>query len=214
MSTRQKRRSLILMILTFVYLGCGTTVQMLPDPVDNNSLIIGSLIFDIDGYEDNFTTIRHNIEIAIIGNYLKNEKFKRFMQWTTTDENGYFYLANVPDGEYAIKGFRIHLIGLGNLTIENELIDPQRNYFEIKAQDIISSTGELFDTRSYQRIINFKHNIITLHRSGIIDDHRYDQVKDLKLSTGEIIDSPPVPIYFLERFEGTSWESYLNFQLN
>lgn len=204
----------ILLPAIIIYLYCSTTVKMLPEPVENKNLIIGSLIFDIDGYEDNFITIQGNIEMVIIGKYVKDNDIKNFMQWTTTDENGYFYIPNVPDGEYAIKGFRTHLIGLGNLTIENELIDPQRNYFEIKAQDIISSSGELFDTRSYQRIINFKHNIITLHRGGIIDDDWYNRIQNLKLSTGEIIDRPPVPIYFIEKFEGSGWEDYLNFQLH
>ncbi|UCE05675.1 MAG: hypothetical protein JSW07_19100, partial [bacterium] len=59
----------------------------------------------------------------------------------------------------------------------------------------------------------FKHNIFTIHRSGIIDHERYDHLKDLKLSTGEIIDYPPLPIYYLEKFEGTGWENYLNLQL-
>ncbi len=163
-----------LIISIFIY-NCSSSVQILPEPIKNKNLLIGSLIFDIDGYEDNFATIRQNIEIV--------------------------------DGEYAIKGFRTHLIGLGNLTIENELIDPQRNYFELKTEDTISMTGELFDIRANQRIINFHHNIITVHRSGIIDNRRYDRLQDVKLSTGEVLTNPPVPSYFLEKFEGTGWEN-------
>lgn len=201
-----------LFVSTFI-ISCSSSVQMLPEPLENKNLLIGSLMFDIDGYEDNFTTIRQNIEVAIIGRFVKDGNIQNFGQWTTTDENGYFFIANVPDGEFAIKGFRTHLIGLDNLTIENELIDPQRNYFELKDIDVISMTGNLFDLRSNQRIINFRHNIITLHRIGIIDNERYDRVQDLKLSTGEILNNPPVPIYFLEKFEGSGWESYLNLQL-
>jgi hypothetical protein len=192
---------------------CSSSVQMLPEPIENKNLLIGSLMFDIDGYEDNFTTIRQNIEVVIIGRFVEDGNIKNFSQWVTTDENGYFFIANVPDGEYAIKGFRTHLIGLGNLTIENELIDPQRNYFELKGMDVISMTGNLFDVRSDQRIVNFRYNIITLHRSSIIDNRRYDRLQDVKLSTGEVLNSPPIPIYFLEKFERTGWENYLNSQL-
>ena len=201
-----------LLLFSFLFT-CTSSVQMLPEPVENKNLLIGSLIFDIDGFEDNFTTIRQNIEVVIIGRFVEEGNVKNFGQWVTTDENGYFFIANVPDGEYAIKGFRTHLIGLGNLTIENELIDPQRNYFELMDKDVISMTGELFDVRSDQRIVNFRHNIITLHRSGIIDNRRYDRLKDMKLSTGEVLNSPPIPINFLEKFEGTGWENYLNSQL-
>lgn len=210
-----ERKLVLIVALTvaFSLFNCSSSVQMLPEMVDHKNLLIGSLIFDIDGYQDNFVTIRQNIEVAIIGRFVKDSDIQNFSQWVTTDENGYFFIANAPDGEYAIKGFRSHLIGLGNLVIENELIDPQRNYFELKNSDVISMTGELFDVRSNQRIINFRHNILTLHRSGIIDNKRYNRLQDLKLSTGEILNSPPVPIYFLEKFQGSSWENYLNLQL-
>jgi hypothetical protein len=204
---------LAIVILLILMLNCSTSQQMLPEPLEQKNLLIGSLIFDIDGYKDNFTTVRHNIEVAIIGRVVKNGGIQNFSQWTTTDENGCFFIANIPDGAYAIKGFQTHLIGLGNLIIENELIDPQRNYFELKNSDVIAMTGELFDVRSDQRIINFRHNIITLHRSGIIENEKYDRLQDLKLSTGEILNLPSLPIYFMEKFEGTGWESYLNFQL-
>ena len=210
----KRKLAIILAFIVGVSLfSCSSSVQMLPEPVENKNLLIGSLIFDIDGYKDNFVTIRQNIEVAIIGRFVKDNDIKNFSQWVTTDENGYFFIANVPDGKYAIKGFRTHLIGLGNLTIENELIDPQRNYFELKNSDNISMTGELFDIRSNQRIVNFQYNILTLHRGGIIDNKRYNRLQNLKLSTGEILNSPSVPIYFLEKFEGSGWENYLNLQL-
>lgn len=208
-----RRLIFVILIISVLIIRCSSSVQMLPEPVEDNNLLIGSLIFDIDGYEDNFASIRKNIEIVIVGRFVKDNEIKNFSQWVTTDENGYFFIANVPDGEYAIKGFRTHLIGLGDLTIENELIDPQRNYFELKNEDVISMTGQLFDVRPLQRIINFRHNIITLHRSIIIDHERHDRLQDWKLADGEILNSPPVPIYFLEKFEGTGWESFLNLQL-
>ena len=208
------RKSLLILLVVAINLfNCSSSVQMLPEPVENKNLLIGSLIFDIDGYQDNFTAIRQNIEIVIIGRSVKEGDFKNFSQWTTTDENGYFFIANVPDGDYAIKGFRTHLIGLGNLIIENELMDPERNYFELKNSDIISMTGNLFDVRPNQRIINFHHNIITLHRSGIIEDEKYDRLQEVKLATGEILNCPPVPIYFMEKYEGSGWDSFLSLQI-
>lgn len=67
--------------------------------MEKKNLLIGSLMFDINGYEDTFTTIRKNIDVAIIGRYMKEGRFENFGHWVTTDENGYFYILNVPDGE-------------------------------------------------------------------------------------------------------------------
>lgn len=204
--------SLFLLILIFS-LNCGTSIQTIPEPLQDQNLVIGSIIFDIDGYEENFTTLYRNIEIAIVGRYVKDGMFRDFGRWTTTDENGYFFIPNVPDGEYAIKGFRAYLIGLGDLTIENELIDPQYNYYELDAENTLSFGAELFDTRSNQRIINFKHNYFKLYRSKIIDFKRFDLIRDLKLSMGDLLNRNPAPVYFIEKYEGSGWDSYLNMQL-
>lgn len=201
---------LIVLLVTFQLLNCSSSVQMVPEPVEQKDLLIGSLIFDIDGYQDNFQTIFKNIEVAIIGRYVQDGQLKNFGHWVTTDENGYFYIANVPDGEYAIKGFRVQLIGLGNIGIENELDDPEQNYYELSDEEMIGFSGELLDTRSHQRIVNFKHNIFTLHRTRIVDHKRFDRLQNIKLSTGEVLNDPPVPVYFMERFEGSGWADLLN----
>ena len=208
-----KKLSLINIFFLIYFLTCSTSVQMLPEPTDNKNLLVGSVILDIDGYEDNFLAIQHNIEVPIVGRYEVNGRYRNFGQWTNTDENGYFYIANVPDGEYAIKGFRINLIGLGEMKIVNELIDPERDYFELRTEDIINFSGNLFDTKSNQRVVNFKHNIFKLYHNRIINVERYDRIRDIKLSTGEIISSLPVPYYFIEKYEGSSWNHYLDLQL-
>lgn len=203
----------ILILIFIVSLSCGTSIQTLPEPIQDNSLIIGSIIFDIDGLENNFTTLYRNIDVAIVGRYIKDGMMHHFGSWTTTDDNGYFFIPNVPDGEYAIKGFRAYLIGLGELTIENELIDPQYNYFELDPDNSIAFGAELFDTRSNQRIINFKHNYFKLHRSKMITFMRYDRIDDLKLSMGDLLNRKPAPIYFIEKYNVNNWNSYLNMQL-
>ena len=209
----QKSFLLILMLILICSLNCGTSIQTLPEPSQDNNLVIGSIIFDIDGYEENFTTLYRNIEVAVVGRYVKDGMFHDFGRWTTTDENGYFFIPNVPDGEFAIKGFRAQYIGLGELTIENELIDHQYNYYEIDPDNTISFGAELFDTRSNQRIINFKHNYFKLYRSKIVSFMRYDRIDDLKLSMGDLLNRKPAPVYFIEKYEGSGWDSYLNMQL-
>ena len=202
-----------LMLLLIFMISCGSSLKILEEPIEKKSLIIGSLIFDVNGYRNNFLTIRENVEVAIIGRVVQNGEIKTTGFWTVTDEDGDFYVANVPEGEYAIKGFRTHLIGVGDINIANELIDPQRNYYELNRRDIISFTGRLFDTKSKQKIINFKHNIFSLYPDEIVRFERLNRLRDVKLTTGEIINRLPVPVIFFERYEQSSWAKYLEMQI-
>jgi len=204
---------LTFLTIIIISLGCSSSIRMLPEPVEKGNLLIGSMIFDIDRYQDRLTTLWDDIEIAIIGQYVENGELKYFRQWAITDENGYFFIANVPDGEYAIKGFKVRLFGDEELKVVNELTDPQKNYYELTTEHIISFHGSLFDVRQKQRIINFQHSVFTLYQNGIVDLKRYDRLQQLKLSTGETLNSPPVPFYFVDNYSESSWTSYLNLLL-
>ena len=208
-----KRYLIVFSLLIFGFIKCSSTLPELATPTDNGCLIIGSLIFDINGYNENYTTLMENIEIAIVGRVSENGQIKNMGYWAVTDEDGYFSLANVPPGKYAIKGFRTHLIDSGELVVINELIDPQRNYFELYQQEHIPMTGNLFDTESSHRIINFKHNVFTLYPDKIIRHERFDRLIDFKVSAGEEISRLPTPIYFIEKYENSPWVKYLELQM-
>ncbi|MBC8186229.1 hypothetical protein H8E88_34535 [candidate division KSB1 bacterium] len=209
---RKSTYSLLILIALFLF-QCGASLQMFEEPVADKNLIIGSLIFNVDGYQDNFVTIKENIEVAIIGRVIQEGEIKTLGFWATTDEDGYFNLSNVPNGEYSIKGFTTRLIGIGDINIENELLDSQRNYFELKRHGVISFSGRLFDTRPNQRIINFKHNLITLNPNDFIQFERLNRLNDVKLTTGEIINQLPVPVHFYEKYEQSGWAKYLEMQI-
>jgi len=186
---------------------------MLDEPLEDNCILIGCLIFDINGYQGNFSTNKEQIEVALIGRVLENGKENVAGFWAETDENGYFCLTNVPPGEYAIKGFRTRLFGIGELNIANELISPQRNYFELLDRSTIPLTGNLFDTKANNRVVNFKYNLFTLFAEGIIELQRLDQLREVKLTSGEEANGPPVPFYFLDKYQGSSWTKYLELQI-
>lgn len=200
------------LLVISIIMHCSTSGVMLSHPEADRSLLIGSLSLDINGYQNTFALIQGNIEVAIVGRYLENDMVKNFGRWTITDERGYFFLANVPDGEYALKDFRIHLIGIGDLSIVNELNDPQRNYYELLNDDIINFSGNLFDIKSQHRIINLQHNLFTLYPNTVVDHHRFEYLNHVKVSPGNFLDEPPVPVYFLENYSESGWDDYLNMQ--
>lgn len=204
----------LLLFIILLSLSCASTAAKIEQPESDQCLLIGAVILDINGYQDVNNSIFENIEVAIIGEILNESGLQRVSYWLETDENGYFYKENVPPGKYALKGIKIHSIDLGDVTIANELIQPQRNYFELVPENRIPMTGEIFDLQSNQRVINFQYNLFTLHRNGIVDFHRLKRLKNYKLSAGDVIDLPPVPAYFLEKFPTTGWTSLLKLQLN
>ncbi len=209
-----KRLSFFRFLILIVFLfSCSSTIPEFNPPVENKCLLIGSVILDILGYRDINATIQANIEVAIIGNVIDGGQEKRVGFWVETDENGYFYLENVPPGKYALKGIRARSMDLNELTIVNELTDPQRNYFEIYFSDNIPMTGNLFDVSSKNRIVNFQNNLFSLHRNGIVEFKRLARVRDYKLSAGDIINLPPVPSYFLEKFPASGWSTFLDLQM-
>lgn len=204
----------VMLFITFLFVSCGSSVQMLPEPKEKGNLLIGSLIFNMDGYEDHIQTIWEDIDVAIIGRYVENGQLHTFSKWIRTDEYGYFFIPHVPDGEYAIKGFKVHLFADEELKIVNDLDDPENNYFELREDDeVIYLHGNLFDTKQNYRVINFDHNIFTLHRNGIVEMKRMTKLQELRLPTGEIVNSPPVPSYFLEYFKESGWEKFLMLQM-
>ena len=209
----QVKRYFIIYLSLLSILNCASTVEMIPEPGSSGNLLIGSIVFDLDGYNQQFQTIYDDIEVILIGRYVQDGDLKLFSKWVETDENGYFYMTDVPDGEYALKGIRVRLFGDQEIKIYNELNDPQRNYYELATENIAYLHGELFDVKQDQRIINFEHNIFTLHRTGIIEFQRMKRIKSHRLSSGENLDSPPVASYFLESYGNTGWGPYLRLNL-
>jgi len=202
-----------LILGVFFIVGCSATVKNVEEPIADKCLIIGSVLLDIDGYDDNLITLSDNIEIAILGKIIQNGEIKKVGFWTRTDDNGLFILPNVPPGDYVIKGMRTHLIGIGDLVITNELLDSERSYYELNRHSFIGFTGNLFDVQTLQRVANFKHNIFKLNRNGWIEFQRIDRLNQFKISTGERIDRQSVPFQFLDKFPESQWARFVEMHI-
>ena len=210
----ERFNNLLLSLIFILIVGCATTAPNIQEPVDDRCLIIGAIILDIDGYRDLNTSLFEHIDVAIVGETVAEQGIKRVAFWAETDENGYFYVENVPPGRYALKGIKARSIDIGELTLVNELTDAARNYFQISPANDIPMTGDLFDLKDNHRIVNFQYNVFTLHRNGIVDFRRMKLIRNFKLSAGDVIDLPPVPSHFLDEFPACGWSAFLELQLN
>lgn len=204
------RSKITIIVILTVFLSCASSTQSIPEPEADQCILIGSIVLDIDGYKNQVMTVMSDIEVAIVGRYYKDGREKSFGGWTTTDENGFFYIPNVPPGDYALRGIQYNHISTGDIQIVNELLDPNRDYFELNRSEVISLVGLRFDVPSFRNVVNMKHNIVHLYRNEMIDNKRLDEIRDYRSADGTRIFKPPVALYFAEKFYGSGWETYLN----
>ncbi|MBN2011251.1 hypothetical protein JW960_18045 [candidate division KSB1 bacterium] len=202
-----------LVLVSSLFLSCGSSTQMLPTPTETGNLIIGSILLDIDGYDNKFTVIWDRVEVALVGQYIEQGELKTYGKWIVSDENGYFFVPNVPDGEYSIKGFRVKLFGDETLTFVDPMDMVEPIEFELTDYNGVVLAGTRFDIKPYKRIINFQHNYFRLKPNGRVDFNRMERIHNLRLTTGEVLDNPPVPVYFIEGYPNNPWVGYLNMVL-
>lgn len=197
----------LLVLLVLIY-GCAATLPKLEEPVEGKNLIIGSVIFENNGYQNRNDVYFDGIEVAVIGIYKENGEEKVFGKWTVTDKNGYFFIPNVPDGRYGLKALRINMSGQAYLTIVNEFRTKVDNY-KVWPTEQVAFSGEFFDVKPQNRIINLKHNYFTFFQNQEIRYGSYDKIDQFQASTGELISRPMIFKYFIDNYPQSGWKQYL-----
>jgi hypothetical protein len=198
--------------LTFglaVLIACAAGIKGLKEPTSENSLlVIGSVVFENNYFDDRAEVYQKGIEVAILARYEEDGKTKTKGYWTTSDENGYFFLSNVPKGQYALKGIRLAM-GRGTLlTISNPLRYSGSVYVIQRGEHVIFD-GDYFAYEPRGRIVNLEHNYFaidqTSNRTFHVEHLAQAEVEDQKLVTGKILNLPPVEQYFIEKYPQSSW---------
>jgi hypothetical protein len=198
----------ILLIGILFILNCASTTNTLQEPIEGKNLIIGSIIFENNGYQNRNEVFFDNIDVAIIGLYKEDGKEKVFGRWTTTDKYGNFLIPNVPDGKYAVKAIRINLAGYAYLTFANEFRTQVDNY-RLWPTENVAFSGTFFDTRPVERIVNLKHNYFTCFVNQEIRYGAYDIISEFQASNAEMISRPLIFKNFIDRFPESGWTQYL-----
>jgi hypothetical protein len=201
-----------LFILVPFLLDCAGGFSGLKEPELGKNLIIGSIVFENNGYQNRNEVYYDNLEVAIIGYYKENGKEKLFGKWIYTDKNGYFSIANVPNGKYALKGIRVNLSGRAYLTIANEFKSGVDNY-QIQPIENIAFSGTHFNTEPSNQIINLKNNYFTIFQNREIRHGAYDKIQAFKSASSEMISRPLIFKHFIGSFENSGWVGYLKKEL-
>ncbi len=210
LKTEIKKSKLLLISLIFLLLTCSSGIQGLKEPSSNKTmLIVGRVIVEDKSYSDRHGLYKSGIDVAVVG---KTKSGKDIGSWTTTDENGYFCISNVPMGEYALKGARLS-IGRGDLVIiENRLSSPSDPYLLTYNTELIFN-GNYFQFAPVGRIQSLQHTIFTLDYSNhSVKQVRYlttNKLVDIKLYNGEVLNAGPVEEYFIQKYPESAWRQAL-----
>jgi len=197
------------MVLIFIS-GCAQHFKGFAEPeTENSMLVVGRVIVEDKGYTEKLEVYKKDLRIAIYG---VEDDGDETGVWVTTDENGYFVLANVPKGEYAIKAVRL-TVGAGQLlTIENRLSFGNDPYL-ITNREFFIFDGGYFPFEPFGRIQSLKHHIFTLDQSNrnilMVRNTSMYSLKDYMLHNGEVLNAGPVEKYFINKHPDSGWNKYL-----
>ena len=172
---------------------------------DDKIIVIGSIAIDLFEYRNMTKTYRSGVDVIIAGRYVENGSVVHKNYWIETDDRGYFYLENIPNGDYALRGFRFQTVGPSFfLTVTNPLQNENDNYTVSRAAKL-SETAHIFNFPVQNRIVNLRHNYFILDRGQEVHPRVYFRLDNLRLATGKNLLEPDVLTYFKEQYPQSKW---------
>ena len=207
-----KRISTILFVVAAaLVLSCASGMQGFKEPTsDNTMLVVGRAIIEDNYYTEELGIYKGSIEVGVLG---KTAEGKTVALWAATDQNGYFSLADVPKGEYVIKGVRA-LIGRGSYVSIVNRLRLSTDVYTVSGQATILFNGEYFPYEATGRVQSLQHNIFRLDRmSSTTNQVNYvvnNALKGYKLATGEVLNDGPVEEYFIQQHPESAWKNALS----
>jgi hypothetical protein len=208
-----KKRLLFVLSVVFLF-SCAAGIQYYtfaePSSADR-MLIVGRVIVEDNDYTGRLDVVKSGIEVAILGQPQDSAHVTGL--WTITDSDGYFALANVPKGDYALKGIRVTLSNGIRVTLSNPLI-KDRSFFRFNPPNTenIVFEGDHFPLRSVGRVISLQHNLFRLNPKVSMFSLENDTkqiLKDVKLVNGSVANDPAVEDYFIAKHDDTVWRADL-----
>ena len=196
----------VLFIGCVLFLHCAAGIETFKGPTgDRSYLVIGSILFQSNYLGYKAEVCRKGIEVAILGRIEEMGKVTMTSHWTTTDQNGYFFLADVAPGQYAVKGIRLTLSDGTRMVMSSPLRLPGSMGFQLQNTESIVFEGDHFPHQAKGRIINLQHHYFTIDRTLNIGHTTQESAEGLVLITGERIDLPKVQEYFIVKYPDSKW---------
>lgn len=124
---------LLVSCIAFLLLGCAgtkSTLTNLQEPTNDGILIIGNVIVENINQGLTFETWDFPCEVVIVGKAMASDTLSHYA--IKTDDNGYFALANIPNGLYGIKAVIVPLFGSQPIKLVNPMESPNSQYYRMR----------------------------------------------------------------------------------
>jgi hypothetical protein len=143
-------------VILMVGMNCASSSQVMKDwqePAGGTVLIVGNILVENINQGYGFENWGLPIEIVIIG---KDEEGMIHKYQTTSDDKGYFYIPNVPLGQYHLKEILLPISGSRPIRIVNDWDSPTSKFYQMSHPErSIEYTTNWFPPRSNDKIVNF-----------------------------------------------------------
>ena len=203
-----KKIAMLLPLVALFSCAAGIRYYKFAEPTsDAGMLILGRILVEDNQYTGRFDVIKGGIEVAILGQ--PHDSAHVTGLWAITDNDGYFALANVPQGNYALKGIRVTLSNGMRIVLSNPLI-KDRSFFRFNPPDIenILIEGDHFPLEPVGRVISLQHNLFRLNPKESmfsLENDTKQVLKDFKMVDGKIANDGTVEKYFMAKYPETTW---------
>jgi len=128
---------MLIFLAVIILSGCGASATQLKmqEPEEGKCVVVGSVLFENNGVDNFFDVIKSDITVILVGKSIINGKESIEGYRFKTDANGYFFLPNVPQGAYVLKGIELSL-GYRGPTLITSRFDGTRQIFLTTAKMI------------------------------------------------------------------------------
>ena len=222
----------VLILLCPILLNCAATSKTgisraLTSPVDDTRcLVCGSIIVennwrwvpqpyrrdrpqtpaDFGKIQESY---KKDIDVVVLGKFKDEEGAEKIdLFYTKTDESGYFFIENVPPGDYALSGFQIYMVNGTNHGVSSSLYGPEAPYLKIgdAHQPLNVKRAAHFPFSVKNRIINLRHNVFFMTNTQMVGHQAFEEINNLSFNFSNLrYTMEPVEDYLISRFPDSGW---------
>ncbi len=194
---------LLIVLLSMLY-ACSTGSHLeMETPQEGQSVVIGAVLVENNGINDNYMPVRSGITVVITGNTDEGVEGYR----VKTNSDGYFILQNVPPGKYILKGIEVD-VGFGNIVYVTSAIRADGVHYVRARQDRVLYTVQNWPDflPEGERLVNMDINYFLLDRSGRVVHHTHKTLQNSSLNlSGESYTMDNPELYFSQKYPESQW---------
>ena len=176
--------------------GCGAAVTQLQmqEPETGKALLVGAVLVENNGLDDVYEAVTGNINVIIVGKHIENTKEIIQGYRLETDENGYYYLSNVPQGAYVLKGIEVNMGYSGRMLITSRWDGPRQIY--VPESRLIDYVVRNWPEEVKSPVNDMGIRYIKVDPSQQIYTDNFHSLKDNSLALKNIRHTMPNPIVY------------------